>query len=211
MAKNNPAAGETGVARIAAIVLAAGRSTRTGEVNKLLAPIEGGPMVASTLARIEASRASPLIVVTGHQADRVRAALAGACAQFAHNADFAQGMATSIAAGIKALPDDVDGVLICLGDMPALGTADIDRLIDAFESDPDHGIRVPVAGGRRGNPVLFAARFFPQLMALTGDTGARAVMAAHDDEVVEVPMTGAGTLVDLDTVEEIADFVLNPR
>ena len=120
-------------------------------------------------------------------------------------------MASSIAAGIEALPDDIDGALICLGDMPALGAADIDRLIEAFQSDAGHGIFTPVAGGRRGNPVLFAARFFPELKALTGDTGAKAVTTAHDDEVAEVAMTGAGTLVDLDTVEDIADFVLNPR
>ena len=216
MARNNPAPGERAAARIAAIVLAAGRSTRAGEVNKLLAPIEGVPMVACTMGRIEASRASPIIVVTGHQADRLCDALAGAARsggdiQFAHNPDFAQGMATSIAAGIKALADDVDGALICLGDMPALGAADIDHLIDAFQSDPDHHIFAPVAGGRRGNPVLFAAKFFPELMALTGDTGAKAVITAHAGQIAEVAMTGAGTLVDLDTVEEIADFVLKPR
>ncbi len=211
MAKNNLEAGESPVARIAAIVLAAGRSTRAGEVNKMLAPIEGVPMVACTVSRVADSRASSIIVVTGHEADRVGAALAGAGAQFTHNPDVVQGMATSIAAGIKALDDDVDGVLICLGDMPALAAADIDRLIDAFKGDPDHGICIPVAGGRRGNPVLFAAKFFPELVALSGDAGARAVIAAHGGEVAEVAMTGAGTLVDLDTVEEIADFVLNPR
>ncbi len=211
MAKNNLEAGERAVARIAAIVLAAGRSTRAGEVNKLLAPIEGVPMVACTVSRVRDSRASSIIVITGHEADRVGAALAGAGAQFTHNPDFAEGMATSIAAGIKALNDDVDGVLICLGDMPALAAADVDRLIDAFVGDPDPGIYVPVAGGRRGNPVLFAAKFFPDLLALSGDAGARAVIAAHGDDVAEVAMTGAGTLVDLDTVEEIADFVLNPR
>jgi molybdenum cofactor cytidylyltransferase len=211
MAKNNPTAVRGGAARIAAVVLAAGRSTRAGEVNKLLAPIDGTPMVACTVSRVQESQASPIIVVTGHEADRVRAALAERQVQFTHNPDFAEGMATSIVAGIKSLPDDVDGVLICLGDMPALGAGDINRLIAAFEGDPGHGIFAPLAGGRRGNPVLFAARFFPELQSLRGDSGAKAVIAAHGDDVAEVPMAGAGTLVDLDTVEEIADFVLNPR
>lgn len=211
MAKNSAEPGKGAGVNIAAVVLAAGRSIRAGEVNKLLALIEGVPMVAHTVSRVRASLVSSILVVTGHEADRVAAVLADSGVQFTHNPDFAQGMATSIVAGIKALNDDVDGVLICLGDMPALAAADIDRLIGAFEGDPEHAICVPLAGGRRGNPVLFAAEFFAELMALSGDAGARAVIAAHDGEITEVPMTGAGTLVDLDTVEEIADFVLNPR
>ena len=197
--------------RIAAIVLAAGRSTRAGEVNKLLALIEGTPMVAHTVARVRQSRADPVILVTGHEAERVREALSESGALFVHNSRYAEGMGTSIAAGIGALPDGVDAALICLGDMPALAAADIDRLIASFEADPGRGIRAPVAGGRRGNPVLFAARFFPELERLGGDTGAKAVIAAHGDEVAEAPMDGAGTLVDLDTVDEISDFVLDPR
>ncbi|MDX1484576.1 MAG: nucleotidyltransferase family protein [Alphaproteobacteria bacterium] len=192
--------------RIAALVLAAGRSTRAGDTNKLLAPIGGVAMVARTVARIKGSKAAPVIVVTGHQAEEVRAALEGAGVTFAHNPDYAQGMASSIGAGIAALPEDVEGVLICLGDMPAIEAGEIDRLIAAFDATGRGAICAPVAGGRRGNPVLFARRFFPELRALRGDSGAKAVIAAHEDAVAEVPMAGAGTLVDLDTVDAIAKF-----
>lgn len=192
--------------RIAAVVLAAGRSTRAGATNKLLAPIGGVPMVARTVARIKESGASPIIVVTGFEAGRVRAALADADVAFVHNSDFAEGMAGSIVAGVGALPEDAAGALICLGDMPAIEAAELDRLIAAFDADGRAAICVPVAGGRRGNPVLFARRFFPDLLRLRGDSGAKSVIAAHGDMVAKVPMTGRGTLVDLDTNEDIAGF-----
>lgn len=192
--------------RIAAVVLAAGQSTRAGDLNKLMAPIDGVPMIARTVARIETSRAAPVIVVTGHEADRVRAALKNSGVSFAHNPDYARGMATSIAAGVKALPAAVDGALICLGDMPGIEAAEIDRLIEAFDPAHHAAICIPVAGGRRGNPVLFAARFFPALEELSGDSGAKTVIAAHGDLVREVAMAGSGTLIDLDTQEAIARF-----
>lgn len=192
--------------RIAAVVLAAGQSTRAGDLNKLMAPIDGVPMIARTVAHIQASRAEPVIVVTGHEADRVRAALKDSGVSFAHNPDYARGMATSIAAGVKALPAAVDGALICLGDMPGIEGAEIDRLIEAFDPAQDAAICIPVAGGRRGNPVLFAARFFPALEELSGDSGAKTVIAAHGDLVREVAMAGSGTLIDLDTQEAIARF-----
>lgn len=195
--------------RIAAVVLAAGRSTRAGEINKLTALIDGVPMIAHTLARIGDSAADPVIVVTGHEADNVRAALAGVDVSFVHNPDYAQGMATSIAAGIKALSTDVDGALICLGDMPSLDPAEIDRLIAAFDPAGSAAICIPVAGGRRGNPVLFAARFFEALAELEGDSGAKSVITAHADVVAEVAMAGSGTLVDLDTQDAIARFDTN--
>jgi molybdenum cofactor cytidylyltransferase len=206
MARSSPPPEGGDAPRIAAVVLAAGRSTRAGEVNKLLAPIDGVAMVARTVARIRRSKAAPIVVVTGHQAEDVRAALAEAGVSFTHNPDFADGMATSIAAGVKALPDDIDGALICLGDMPGTDPAEIDRLIAAFDADEAGAICVPVAEGRRGNPVLFARRFFAELAALTGDAGAKTVIAAHAELVTELPMAGRGSLVDLDTVEAIAGF-----
>ncbi|MCH8916967.1 MAG: nucleotidyltransferase family protein [Alphaproteobacteria bacterium] len=205
MAKNSPPKDHP-APRIAAVVLAAGRSTRAGATNKLLAPIGGIPMVARALARITGSNAFPIIVVTGHQSAEVCAALAGQGVEFAHNADFAQGMAGSIIAGIKALPGDVAAALICLGDMPAIKAAEIDLLIAAFDAQGGAAICVPKAGGRRGNPVLFARRFFPELLALTGDSGAKTVIAAHPELVAEIAMAGTGTLVDLDTSEDIAGF-----
>ncbi len=149
-------------------MLAAGRSTRMGGANKLTAEIGGKPLVRTVAEQALASRARPVIVVTGHQRERVEAALAGLPVQFVHNPDYEQGLSTSLKAGIAALPSDVDGAVICLGDMPQVSAALIDRLIEAF--DPERGalIVVPTVDGKRGNPVLWSRRFFPDLSALAG-------------------------------------------
>lgn len=187
---------------VAAVVLAAGRSTRAGTTNKLTAPIAGTPMVARVVDAVLGSPARPVIVVTGYEASGVRAALAGRDVIFVHNPDFADGMATSIGAGVAALPEDAAAVVICLGDMPALTSADISRLVAAFEAG-GADICVPVAGERRGNPALFARRFFPELQTLSGDTGARGLIATHAEQVREVRLEGTGTLTDLDTEADI--------
>ena len=159
--------------RVAAIVLAAGRSTRMGGPNKLMAEIGGKPLVRHAVEQVLASRARPVIVVTGHEPARVEAALAGLDVRFVHNPHFADGLSTSLKAGLAALPPEADGAIVCLGDMPQVDAALIDRLIGAF--DPAHGalIVIPVIAGKRGNPVVWSRRFFPELMALEGDVGAR--------------------------------------
>ncbi len=187
---------------VAAIVLAAGRSTRAGLTNKLTALVGGKPMVARVVDAALASAARPVIVVTGHEAEKVRAALAGRAAAFVHNADFAQGISTSIRAGVGALPADAAGVLVCLGDMPATSPEDLGRLIGAFEAG-GADICVPVAGGRRGNPALFARELFDALGRLSGDEGARRLIATHAGPIREVALAGTGTLTDLDTEADI--------
>ncbi|MCP9625889.1 molybdopterin-binding/glycosyltransferase family 2 protein [Rhodopseudomonas palustris] len=191
---------------VAAIILAAGRSTRMGGPNKLLAELNGKPMVRIVAEQVIASKAAKVacpIVVTGHQADQVEAALAGLDLSFVHNADYADGLASSVKTGIAAVGDDADGAVVCLGDMPLVGTQLVDRLIDAF--DPDRGalIVVPVADGRRGNPVLWSRRFFAELMTLGGDVGARHLIAKHAEAVTEVPVEGSGAFLDIDTPDAL--------
>ncbi|MGO4715151.1 NTP transferase domain-containing protein [Bradyrhizobium sp. 2TAF24] len=197
------AAGTEGNRRVAAVVLAAGRSTRMGGPNKLLAELAGKALVRIVAEQALRSKAAPVIVVTGHQADAVRAALAGLDVTFVHNADFASGLASSVKAGVAAVPADVDGAVVCLGDMPMVEAALIDRLIEAF--DPDRGalIAVPVSDGRRGNPVLWSRRFFPELMTLDGDTGARHLIARHGEALAEVPVEGKGAFLDIDTPDAL--------
>lgn len=194
--------GESG-RHVAAVVLAAGRSTRMGGPNKLLSTLSGKPLVRIVVEQALASRAAPVIVVTGHQEDEVRHALDGLDVRFAHNADFAEGLAGSVKAGIKAVPTEADGAVICLGDMPLVDAALIDRLIDAF--DPDRGalIAMPASDGRRGNPVLWSCRFFPELLTLEGDVGARHLVARHGDAVAEVPIDGDSAFLDIDTPEAL--------
>ena len=189
--------------RIAGLVLAAGRSTRMGGPNKLLEEINGKPLVRIVAEHALASRAKPVIVVTGHQRERVEHALAGLPVTFAHNPDFADGLSTSLKAGIKAVPADADGAIVTLGDMPQVTATLIDRLIAAF--DPERGalVVIPTIEGKRGNPVLWARRFFSDLLAVEGDVGARHLISGYAEAVTEVPVEDAAALTDVDTPEAL--------
>ena len=190
--------------RVAGLVLAAGRSTRMGGPNKLLAEVAGRALVRIAVEETLASRARPVIVVTGHQRERVEAVLSGLPVTFVHNPDFADGLSTSLKAGIAAVPADVGGALVCLGDMPQVEASLIDRLITAF--DPEHGalVVVPTIDGKRGNPVVWSRRFFFDLGALEGDVGARHLIASYPEAVVEVPVADTAAFVDIDTPEALS-------
>jgi molybdenum cofactor cytidylyltransferase len=194
---------ETG-RKIAAVVLAAGRSTRMGPVNKLIAEIGGQPLVRIAVQEALKSHASPVIVVTGHQREKVEAALDGLNVRFVHNPDYAEGLGTSLRTGIAAVPKEADGAIICLGDMPQVDAALIDKLIAAV--DPARGalVVVPTIGGKRGNPVVWSRRFFPDLMAITGDIGARHLIGNYPEAVVEVAVDGDAALIDVDTPESFS-------
>ena len=189
--------------RVAAVILAAGRSTRMGGPNKLLADIKGRPLIRIAAEEALASRARPVIVVTGHQRDKVAAALAGLKVQLVHNPDFAEGLSTSLRVGLAAVPADVDGAIVCLGDMPQVRASLIDRLGAAF--DPERGALVvlPTFDGKRGNPVVWSRRFFPELMALEGDVGARHLIGRYPEAVAEVVVTDQAALIDVDTPEAL--------
>jgi molybdenum cofactor cytidylyltransferase len=189
--------------RIAAVVLAAGRSTRMGGANKLIAEIGGRALVRIAAEEALASRARPVIVVAGHQRSEVEKVLAGLPVQIVYNPDFAEGLGTSLRTGIAAVPADAEGAIVCLGDMPQVDAGLIDRLIAAF--DPDRGALVvmPTFEGKRGNPVLWSRRFFPDLMAIEGDVGARHLIGRYGEAVVEVPLEGKAALVDVDTPEAL--------
>jgi molybdenum cofactor cytidylyltransferase len=150
-----------------------------------------------------ASRARPVIVVTGHQRERVEAALAGLDVVLAHNPDFADGLSTSLKAGIAAVPADADGAVVALGDMPQVDARLIDRLLAAFDPEKGALVVVPTIDGKRGNPVVWSRRFFPELAVLEGDTGARHLIATYPEAVTEVPMTGKAALTDVDTPDAL--------
>ena len=189
---------------VAAVVLAAGRSTRMGAVNKLIAEIGGKPLVRIAAEQALASRASPVIVVTGHERDKVEAALADLPVRVVHNPDYADGLGTSLKTGIAAVPADADGAIICLGDMPQVDARLIDKLLAAFDPEKGALVVVPSIEGRRGNPVVWSRRFFPDLMAVQGDIGARHIIASYVEAVVEVPVAGDAALTDVDTPESLS-------
>lgn len=191
---------------VAAIVLAAGRSIRMGSQNKLLAEWRGKPLVRHAVEAALASRSSPVLVVTGHQAEAVEDALAGLAIRFVRNPDYAQGLSTSVRAGIAALPADAAGAIVLPGDMPLVQADTIDRLIAAFADRPDAAAAVPTLAGRRGNPVLIARGLFEAVSAQTGDVGARGLLDAAGDALIEVPIDDASVALDIDTPEALADL-----
>ncbi len=151
-----------------------------------------------------ASCAKPVIVVTGHERERVEQALAGLPVRFVHNPAYADGLAGSVKTGIGAVPAESDGAIVCLGDMPQVDSGLIDKLLAAF--DPERGalVVVPTIDGRRGNPVVWARRFFNDLMTITGDIGARHLIGQYAEAVVEVPLSGEAALTDVDTPESFS-------
>ncbi|TAK47917.1 MAG: 4-diphosphocytidyl-2C-methyl-D-erythritol kinase [Xanthobacteraceae bacterium] len=193
-------------ARVAAVILAGGQSRRMGGPNKLLAAAGDKPLVRHAAEQALASRLRPVIVVTGHQRAEVEAVLGGLEVHFVHNPDFAEGIASSVRAGIAAVPAEAEGAAVCLGDMPLVEAALLDRMADRFA--PDHGalIVVPVRDGRRGNPVLWSRRFFPELMLLAGDVGARHLLERYREAVAEVAVDDEGAFLDVDTPEALGSL-----
>lgn len=183
---------------IAAIVLAAGKSTRMGQ-NKMLADFRGKPLIRVTVESVLKSAASPVLVVTGNQAEEVRASLYGLEVAIADNPDYAQGLSTSLRAGLAALPDAVAGAVVCLGDMPLVEPAVIDRLIAAFNPAEGRLICVPAHDGKIGNPILWGREFFAEMSTLGGDRGARSLLDEHGDQVVEIAVSNDSVLTDIDT------------
>lgn len=190
---------------IAAILLAAGQSSRMGATNKLLSTLDGKPLVRWVAEAILASTVGRLIVVTGHEADKVSAALSDLDAEFVHNPQYALGMSTSVRAGFAALPEGTDAALVCLGDMPTITAQMLDALIAAYDPTEGRAIVVPVHGGKRGNPILWDHRFFEEMQELEGDKGARGLLAEFAHLVAEVDAPDNTIHLDIDTPEMLAD------
>jgi molybdenum cofactor cytidylyltransferase len=188
--------------RVAAVVLAAGRSRRMAPLNKLLvADSQGVPMVARVVDNVLASHARPVVVVTGHERDRVEEALSARPVLFAHAENYAEGLSASLRAGLAALPEEVEGFLVCLGDMPLVSGAMLDRLIAAFDPEEGRAIVMPTFRGKQGNPMLWSREFLSEMLAITGDVGARHLVGQHADRMVDVEMADDAVLRDFDTTD----------
>ena len=190
---------------IAAIVLAAGRSTRMGTANKLLSTIDGTALVRRVTEAALASSAGKILVVTGHEPDKIRTALAGLDVGFIHNPDFAAGLSTSVRAGISALPEGTEAAVVCLGDMPRVGTDVLDKLISAYDPAEGRAIIVPKQDGKRGNPILWDSRFFAEMQEISGDRGAKGLLAEFADLVHEVETSDGGVHLDIDTPDMLRE------
>jgi molybdenum cofactor cytidylyltransferase len=188
---------------IAGLILAAGQSRRMGKTNKLLAQVDGQAMVTRVAETVSQSSASPVSAVTGHQAEKVRQALTSFNFDIVHNPRYAEGISSSLQRGIAALPQGIDGVVVCLGDMPRVTTKVIDKLIAAFNPLEQRAICIPTWQGKRGNPVLLASRFFSEINDIAGDVGARGLLGAYPELVCEVEMDDDGVLLDIDTPQAL--------
>ncbi len=197
--------------KIAAIILAAGRSSRAAPQHKLLTMLaDGRTMIETTTDHVIAAQLNPVVVVTGHAQERVADCLAGRKVRLVVAEQYELGMAESLKAGIAALPADIDGVLICLGDMPLVDQAALRQIIDAYDPDEGRTIVVPTYRGKRGNPVLWDRRFFPFIAALQGDQGARSLFAQQGDAIAEVAMENDAVLQDFDTIAALEELRLRP-
>lgn len=193
---------------VAAIILAAGLGTRFAAGNarttKLLAELDGKPLVRHVADAALASRARPVIIVTGHARERMENALGGLPLTFVHNADYASGLASSLRTGIAAVPATAAAAIVLLGDMPLVTGALVDALIRAFEAHPSTDAVVPLLAGRRGNPVVLARSMFAEASRLTGDQGARGLLTEPRRRIIELPLAGEAASTDIDTPEELA-------
>ncbi|MCC0016937.1 MAG: NTP transferase domain-containing protein [Rhodobiaceae bacterium] len=193
-----PAVGE-----VAAVVLAAGRSSRMGGPHKLLEHVGGKALVRRSVEAVLASRARPVVVVTGHRGDEVAAALDGLDVRIVVNPDYADGLSTSLHAGLSDLPEGVAGAIVCLADMPGVDAGLLDKLVDAFRAAPEGAIVVPTVNGKRGNPVVWARRYFAALASVSGDVGGRALIGENAARVIEVALDDDAALDDIDTPEAL--------
>jgi molybdenum cofactor cytidylyltransferase len=173
--------------------------------NKLLELLEGRPILRHVVEAAQGSSVATTAVVVGHQAEQVRAAVAGAAVQVVECPHYAEGLSASLKAGLAALPNDIDAAIVLLGDMPDITAAHIDQLIAAFSPDDGRTIVVPTHAGKRGNPVLWGrAHFVAMIAESSGDTGAKHLIGRHADEVVEVDLGTDAIFLDVDTPEALA-------
>lgn len=199
---NEPA----GLPKVAAIILAAGQSKRMGANNKLVAELDGKALVRHVALAAQNSSADSMILVTGAEPQKVCAVLADVDKTVVHNSLFDEGLSTSLRVGLTALANEnpeTDAAIVLLGDMPRISQNMIDQLIEAFDPSNGREIIVPTNKGKRGNPVLWSARFFDKLGDVKGDTGGRHLIGEFAEFVHEVEIGDAASF-DLDTPEALA-------
>jgi molybdenum cofactor cytidylyltransferase len=171
--------------------------------NKMLADVEGVPMVRRVTETVLASRVAPVVVVSGHEPEALARALAGLAVRIVHNPEYEHGLSTSLRTGLAALPEDVEGVVVALGDMPLIEARHINKLVAAFNPLEHRSICVPVSSGERGNPVLWGRQHFAAMRKLSGDRGARILMDSLSEEIAEVVIEGRAVLADVDTPDAL--------
>jgi molybdenum cofactor cytidylyltransferase len=187
---------------ISAIILAAGQATRFGQ-SKQLIRLGDKPLLAHVLDNVNASRVDDVILILGAYADEIRSQVGFGRAREILNPDFAEGMSTSIRAGLRALPEGTEAVMIVLADQPFVTPRTLDGLIDEYRRVRP-AVVIPTYKGFRGNPAVVDRKLFPEMMELRGDVGCRAIFGDHAGSIVKLDVDDRGVVTDIDTME---DFV----
>lgn len=192
---------------VAAIILAAGRSTRFAGGHKLLIEIDGEPIVRRVAEALAASAVGEIVLVTPALDGPVAQAAGAGRWRTIENTQAAEGLSTSLRAGIEAIGESADGILVALADMPGIDAPLVDALIGAFKESDGRSIVFPVsAEGRQGHPVIWPRSLLPALSQLIGDTGGKALLAQHRDLWRPVATASSGAFADIDTREALASF-----
>lgn len=195
---------------IVAVVLSAGESSRMGSPKALL-PISGVPFIEEIVRALKGTKIDRIIVVLGHQAEEIQKRIARLPVTFLVNKNYAQGQLSSLIVAIRSLAaekttEKVDGVLVHLVDHPFISPALVDHMIDRFY-ETKKLVVIPRYGGRRGHPVIFSSRLFPELLSAPLEKGAKVVVHAHRDETLEIETDFAGVTIDIDTPEEYRQYL----
>lgn len=192
--------------KIAVLLLAAGQSRRMGPDNKLLALVDGKPMLRHVAEQALASKTDHVLMVTGHEADAVLNAVWDLDIASVQNPDFGDGLSTSLKIGFQVLKDEFDGILVCLGDMPFVTSEILNQLIEAFDPEEGRAIVVPSVNGKRGNPALISSQFYEDIHEVTGDMGAKALISNNEHIVHAVEIDSSSIFADIDTPEILAQI-----
>jgi molybdenum cofactor cytidylyltransferase len=195
---------------VAAILLAAGKSRRMGGQNKLLLEFRGEAIILHALKALLAAKISPLIVVTGHDAENVSAAIGTLDCECVYNPDYELGMSTSIKAGMATVPESSEAVLVALGDMPGVKAQSIRQLCHAARN-PAFDVIVPTYKGAPGHPVMWKRAAFTGLLLSKGDRGAKLWLQENSARVQHLPVEDHGVVLDIDTPEAWQQFQDRPK
>jgi len=184
---------------ISAILLAAGKSKRMGQLKQLM-PFGQCTIVEQAIDHLLSSVVDELIVVVGYKAEEVTKTVAAEPVKIAINTDYEHGLSTSIIAGLKLVDSRAQAVMLALGDQPLIDSQTINKLVQEFYNH-DKGIAIPAYQGRRGHPILFSIKYKEELLKLTGDIGGRQIVKDHPDDVLEVSVNCEGIYIDIDTMD----------
>jgi molybdenum cofactor cytidylyltransferase len=188
--------------RFSAVVLAAGQSSRMDGANKLLLPVEGEPLLRRTVRTVLAAGVQETVVVTGHQGREVMRAVMDLPVTLQPNLRYEDGQMRSVAAGVAALAHATDAIFVCPGDLPLLRAEDLQALIEVYLAHPDSSIVIPRRAGQRGNPILFAAAYAPEVAAGRRLIGCRKLAQQYPEETHYFEVSHDRYTTDCDTPED---------